>query len=426
MLRTIEIPWGHGTKSFCLPEDRVAWVVTPKASPAVPDEAEEIRRAMRQPIGCAPIPEQIGDPKGKKIAIVVDDNTRVTPVNRILPVVVNELNCYGITDEQITVIIALGSHRYMTEDEIRTRVGEECFRRLRVISHEYDDPEQLVYCGTTIFSTPVYINRAFVESDFGMCIGNIIPHFVAGWSGGAKSIQPGISGKETTACVHLNSSLDWPTRFGNPDNDIRLDMEDIAAKAGLKFIINTVLNLDEQIVHVVGGEPVAAHRQGVAYAREVYQEDLTVRPDVVIVSSYPANRDLWQANKSIAAACMCVKEHGTVIAAAPCYEGAYSEHPDVMALGDTGPEEVFRMCSEGEFSDVVGATGFISAGVMRRMADIILVTEGLDQATAEALGYTYAPSLEAAIELAQNKQKGGVATFGVLTHGADLAPRIIE
>ena len=424
--RTLRFPWGEETKEFRLPEESVAWVVSPKPIAPVADEKAEILRAMREPIGMPTIPEALGDPAGKRIAIVVDDNTRVTPVDRILPVVVDELNRYGVEDSQITVIMALGSHRYMTPEEIEKRVGSECYRRLRIINHEYDNPAELSYCGETKFGSPVYVNRSFVESDFGMCIGNIIPHFVAGWSGGAKCIQPGICGRETTECVHLKSSLDWPEGFANPDNDIRRAMEEFGRKAGLKFIVNTILNLDEKVVHIVAGDPVAAHRKGVEYAREVYQSNVSVRPDIVIVASYPASRDLWQTNKAVAAACMCVKPKGTIVVAAPCYEGAYPEHPEVMSLGNTPPEEVFQMSSAGKFSDVVGSTGYISAGVMRRMANIILVTEGLDRGTAEYLGYHYAPSMEEGIKLAKEMEKGEESIFGVLTHGADLAPKIIE
>lgn len=421
----LRVPWGEAAKEFRLPEESVAWTISPKAISPVPDEKAEILRAMREPIGMPAIPEVLGDPAGKRIAIVVDDNTRVTPVNRILPVVVNELNRYGVEDSQITVIIALGSHRYMTPEEIEKRVGSECYRRLRIINHEYDNPAELSYCGETKFGSPVYVNRSFVESDFGMCIGNIIPHFVAGWSGGAKSIQPGICGKETTAAVHLNSSLDWPERFGNAENDIRLDIEEIAKKAGLRFILNTILNLKEEVVHVVAGEPRAAHRRGVQYAQEVYQQEVTVRPDVVIVGSYPANRDLWQAGKALAAGCMSVRKGGTIILAAPCFEGAYPEHPDVMQLGTMDPEKIFHLSKTGQFSDVVGSTGYISAGVMRQMAKVILVSEGIDRETTEYLGYTYAPSLKEAIAIARGFE-GEAATFGLLTHGADLVPRVIE
>ena len=422
---SLKIPWGETEKAFSLPEESVAWIISPKDIPPADDEKEEILRAVRNPIGMLPLKDALGNPEGKKIAVVVDDNTRVTPIHRILPVVVDELNHYGVKDSQITVIVALGSHRYMEPEEIEKRVGTECYRRLRIINHEYDNPAELTYCGETKFGSPVYVNRSFVESDFGICIGNIIPHFVAGWSGGAKSIQPGICGKDTTAAVHLNSSLDWPERFGNAENDIRLDIEEIAKKAGLDFIINTILNLNEKVVHVVAGEPRAAHRRGVRYAEEVYQQDVDIRPDIVIVGSYPANRDLWQAGKALAAGCMSVKKGGTIILAAPCFEGAYPEHPDVMKLGTMDPEKIFHLSKTGQFSDVVGSTGYISAGVMRQMAKVILVSDGIDRETTEYLGYAFASSIDEAISIAKGFE-GEAAVFGLLTHGADLVPRVIE
>ena len=206
---------------------------------------------------------------------------------------------------------------------------------------------------------------------------------------------------------------------------IRLDIEEIAKKAGLKFIVNTILNLNEEVVHVVAGEPKTAHRRGVQYAQEVYQQEVTVRPDVVIVGSYPANRDLWQAGKALAAGCMSVRKNGTIILAAPCFEGAYPEHPDVMQLGTMDPVEIFNLSKSGKFSDVVGSTGYISAGVMRQMAKVILVSDGIDQKTTEYLGYKYAPSIPEAIHIARELE-GDNAKFGLLTHGADLVPRVME
>ena len=185
-----------------MPEESIVWTISPKAIKPVQDEREEILRAMREPIGMPPIPEVLGDPAGKRIAIVVDDNTRVTPVNRILPVVVDELNRYGVQDSQITVIMALGSHRYMTDAEIEERVGTECYSRLRVMNHEYDNPDQLSYCGKTKFNSPVYVNRTFVESDFGMCIGNIIPIL---WPDGPAA--PKASSQESAAWTRLPLSI---------------------------------------------------------------------------------------------------------------------------------------------------------------------------------------------------------------------------
>ncbi|MEA4846334.1 MAG: nickel-dependent lactate racemase [Clostridiaceae bacterium] len=421
MMKNMTLPWCNGKREFGIPENSLIWLATPRYIPGVANEAEEIRQAIRNPIGIESLAQLLGDPVGKTVAIVVDDNTRVTPINRILPVVVSELNLIGIRDEQITIIMALGSHRFMTEEEICEKIGSNCYNRLRVINHAYDDPDQQAVCGTTAAGTPVIINKIFYESDFGMCIGNIIPQFIAGWSGGAKIIQPGISGMDTTARVHLNGSLTWPQRLGNPENDIRLDMEDIARQAGLKFIINTILNLDNEIVHVVAGDVVKAHRKGVEYAREIYQLTIPQQADIVIAGSYPANKDLWQADKALAAASLMVRPGGTVIWGAPCIEGVSPEHPILLELGDLPPRRVYEMCENGDIEDVVGATAHIMIGVMREMANVILVSDGVSREEAHLMGFHYADSLDEAVCMALEAE-GKNASIGVLTHGADFAP----
>ncbi len=419
----VSIPWLDGTRTIEIDEALIRFIATPNNPAAVSDPDAEILDALRNPVKSPGLKTLIGDPEGKKVAVVIDDNTRVTPVERVLTVLVKELEVLGVSPEQVVVILALGSHRYMTPDEIRKRVGDWCYERVSVINHEYKDPAELVDLGKTSQGTPVIINRVFYESDVRLCIGNIIPQFIAGWSGGAKIIQPGISGADTTARVHLNGSLTWPKRLGNAENDIRHDMEEIAERAGLQFIINTILNLDEDIYRVVAGDVVSAHRKGVEYAKEIYQLIIPEQADIVIAGSYPANKDMWQADKGLAAAVLTVKPGKTVIWAAPCVEGVSPEHPILLELKDTPPRKVFDMCENGEIDDVVGATAHIMIGVMREMANVILVSDGVSRKECESMGISWAPNLETALKDARARE-GEAAGIGVITHGADLAPLV--
>ncbi len=217
------IPYGEKKLEFEIEDSRLLWRVSPKNLPGAEDEEAEVMRALLHPIGSPTLKELIGAPEGKTIAVVVDDNTRVTPAEKLLQPLLKLLEEYGVDSRQVKVIFALGSHRPMTEEEMIRKIGRECYDRVTTINHEYDNDEKLVRLGYTSQNTPVIVNRDFYESDVKICIGNIIPQFIAGWSGGAKIIQPGISGKDTTAQVHLNGSLDWPKRLGNPENNIRLD-----------------------------------------------------------------------------------------------------------------------------------------------------------------------------------------------------------
>lgn len=416
------IPYGDTEKlEFEIEDERLIWEVSPKEVKGVDDEEAEIMQALMNPIGSKPLKELVGDPEGKIIAIVVDDNTRVTPAEKLLVPLLKLLKEYGVKSSQVEVIFALGSHRAMTEAEIIKKIGQKCYDEVITINHEYDNEEKLVTLGKTLQGTQVIINKAFYEADVKICIGNIIPQFIAGWSGGAKIIQPGISGKDTTARVHLNGSLDWPKRLGNPENNIRLDMEEIARIAGVDFIINTILNLQNDIVHVVAGDVVKAHRVGVTYAREIYESRIVRQADIVIAGTYPANKDMWQADKALAAASLMVVPGGSVIWCPPCTEGVSPEHPVLLEMKDKQPEEVLALCNKGKIKDQVGASAHIMIGVMRRMSKVIVVSKGIKREEAESMGFTYADSIEEAISIATQRE-GKSSNIGILTHGADIAP----
>lgn len=420
------IPYGDTeTLEFEIPKEQLIWEAAPKNVPGAENESLEIEQALKSPIGTKSLQEIVGDPRGKTIAVVVDDNTRVTPAEKLLKPLLELLEGFGVTAQQVKVIFALGSHRPMTEQEMRKKIGDECFEKVVTVNHEYDNPKELAELGTTSYGTKVVINRQFKEADVKICIGNIIPQFIAGWSGGAKIIQPGISGKETTAQVHLNGSLDWYKRLGNPENNIRLDMEEIARIAGVDFIINTILNLDNEIVKVVAGDVVKAHRAGVSYAREIYQMEIPRQADIVIAGTYPANKDMWQADKGLAAASLMVVPRKTIIWCPPCAEGVSPEHPVLLELKDREPEEVLEMCREGNIQDKVGASAHIMIGVMRRMAHIIVVSDGVTRKEAESMGFSYADGINEALEMAL-KREGKNAAIGILTHGADMAPIVRE
>ncbi|NCB94056.1 MAG: nickel-dependent lactate racemase [Clostridia bacterium] len=429
MLRTI--PWCEEKLGFEIPDGSFLWEATPRDLPGAEDEVAEILEALSHPIDSPTLEELVAEKAPQKaigekmVAVVVDDNTRVTPGEKLLVPMIRRLCAEGICLENITVIFALGSHRAMTEAEMRKKIGDWAYENVKTVNHGYDDPAMLKDLGHTSQGTKVVINRVFCEADIRLCIGNIIPQFIAGWSGGAKMIQPGISGKDTTAQVHLNGSLDWPKRLGNPENNIRHDMEEIARIAGLDFIVNTVLNLKNEIVKVVAGNLVTAHRKGVEYARKVYEIEIPKRADIVIAGTYPANKDMWQADKGLAAAVLMVKPQKTVIWCPPCTEGVSPEHPVLLEMRDKAPKEVYDMCMRDEIQDKVGASAHIMIGVMRSMAHVIVYSPGVTRAEAESMGFEYADSIEDAIASAFAKE-GKAAKVGVLTHGADMAPVVAE
>ncbi|TLN22417.1 DUF2088 domain-containing protein, partial [bacterium] len=199
--QTIEIPWGDRTLPVTLPESwEISGIMEPQARAAVADANLEAERALAEPIGAMRLSAMVKP--GARIALVIDDGSRPTPVARLLPAVLAELQRGGAKLEQILVVPALGVHRMMTDDEVAQRVGGEWAAQLRWEHHDCDDPLRLADLGVTSRGTPVLINRSVAEADLIVSIGCIEPHIIASFGGGYKNLIPGVAGRATIAHNH--------------------------------------------------------------------------------------------------------------------------------------------------------------------------------------------------------------------------------
>jgi len=420
MYEEITVPYGHETRTLRIPAANLAWVVGPKDVPPVADLPEAIRAAIRSPIGAPTLPELVRQ-HGTRTVILVDDGTRSTPQHLILPILLDELNAAGVPDRDITILIALGTHRPMTEAECLARYGEEVMARVPV-ENLSQDPHDFVDLGVTPLGVPIFLSRRYVESDLSIAVGNIIPHMYAGWAGGAKMIQPGVSSPLTTDKTHLMAGPRVYEILGQVDNPIRREMEQIAIQSGLKFIVNVVLNRKGEVVAVVAGDVIAAHRVGVDIARPIYTVEIDERPDIVVASSHPADRDLWQGFKPINNCGMMVRDGGTLILLIPAPEGIAPDHPQFVALGQRPGEEVPRLVEQGKISDGVAAGTYLALDRTRRRVNIVLVTEGITEDEAAQIGLMATPDFDAALEAALARH-GRQARIGVVTHGGDIMGR---
>jgi nickel-dependent lactate racemase len=207
--------------------------------------------------------------------------------------------------------------------------------------------------------------------------------------------------------------------LGAVDNPVRREMEAIAIKSGLKFIVNVVLNRDAQVVAVVAGDVVQAHRAGVEIARPIYTVNVNERADIVVASSHPADRDLWQGFKPINGCGMLVRDGGTLILLIPAPEGIAPDHPQLVALGTTPGAQVIAMVERGEIADGVAAATYLAYDQTRRRAHIVLVSNGITDDAARKIGARATNDLQAALTNAL-AQHGTHARVGVVTHGADI------
>jgi len=416
-MREISIPYGHGTKTVRIPERNLAWVEGPKYVPPVNDLAKAVREAISSPIGTPSLKELVAQ-HGTKTMILVDDGTRNTPQKLILPILLNELNAAGVKDSDITALIALGTHRAMSRYECADRYGREVVERVTVMNLP-QDPESFVDLGTTPLGVPIHVSRLYLESELSIAVGNIIPHMYAGWAGGAKMVQPGVSDHVTTAQTHLMAGTRVYEILGQVDNPVRKEMEQIALTTGLECIANVVLNSEEEIIAVVAGHPVEAHRAGVKIARPVYTIELDERPDIVVAGAQPADRDLWQGFKPINACGMLARDGGTLILVTAAAEGIAPDHPQLVELGTTSQGEVVELLKKGKISDGVAAATYLALVQTRRRVNIIVVTEGFTNEQAADIGLTATSSFKEALAKALERH-GHQARIGVVTKGADI------
>ena len=416
---TITLPYGDAEISFPLPQRNLLGIFSPNASIPVEDPTAEIRRALRAPIGSRPLAE---DARGaKRVVIAADDLTRQTPNTLILPIILDELNRAGVRDAQITVLIALGTHRPMIPVEIEHHFGAQVVRRVTVRNNPWQDPNQLADLGSTPNGTPIQVSRMALEADYLIGLGGIVPHHIPGYSAGAKIIQPGISGPATTGATHFLSTRTRRSYLGLVENPVRAEMEAVAARAGLRFILNVVQNAQGRLVGAFAGNFVQAHRAGAALAEQVYGVGLPDQAEIVIAGSHPCDIEFWQAHKSLYPADIAVRDGGTIIVVTPCPEGVSVMHPEVLDYAGLPAEEIEVRIQDGIIPDVAAGALALAWAKMRQRARIFLVSGGIAAESARALGFTSFATVDAALEAALADHGPG-AQVSVLTHTPDMLP----
>ncbi len=276
----------------------------------------ELQSCLSNPIGQKKIEDIVKDKK--KITIVIDDLTRPTPLGRILPLLAQKLKAGGAITENIDVIIAGGTHPRMSREDIERKVEGHTGLFGNIITH---DPENnLKYLGKTERATPIYVNKNIIDSDVIIGIGCIYPHPAAGFSGGSKIIVPGVCGSETTRYIH---DYIKGGKRGNisSDSEIRREMDVIASRAGLDFVINAVLNQDRDIAGLFTGDKKLAYEEGAKYAKGLYTFNKVDDADVVIVDAYPFDMDFQFAHDRGLWLFNGLKKNVSKVIISSCYKG---------------------------------------------------------------------------------------------------------
>lgn len=393
MLKSIQIPYGKKEISFSLPNNwNLIGILSPKATNKKLDPYNSVLEAVRNPIGTESL-YNIAQRK-RNAVIISDDKARPTPSYLIIPLLLDELNRAGIPDEKITVIIGRGLHESLNEKELEEKLGRGVLERVSVIDHDPD--KDLIHIGKTPQNVEVFINKNVVEAELKIGIGSITPHELAGFTGGAGIVVPGVAGRKT---INQNHSLvkRFKAEFGKiEENLIRKDMEDAARLLGLDFLVNVTLDINEKIVDVFAGDVVEASHKGFESSKTIYGVSVDKRADVVIASSHPKDATFGKAMKAIFASSLAVKPNGVIIHVAPCWDGlSHSEIFEKMLLDNPEPNILFKMLDQGQLPGESCVLYLFS--LVKNKLRIIVVTDGIKKEIIEKIGLEYAESIETAI-----------------------------
>jgi len=380
-MKTILLPYGREKIPITIPQKNLLKICWLKETPGVKDNVKAIKEAIKNPIGSPTIPIITQD---KNNAVVIcTDITRPTPDQLLIPPILDELNKGGISDKNIKVIIARGQHRKMSEEEVKKKVGEEVFKRVKISQHDPDN--NLFYLGKSERGNELWVNKDVAQADVKISTGNIVPHRYAGYGGGAKSILPGISSRETIGHNHLYVETGEAALGKTKGNPVREEMEE-----------NTVMNVKNEIVKVVAGDPAMAHQAGVKACNDIYGVKIPEKADIILASSYPMDISFHQASKTLEAIGHIIKEKSTIIMLSPCYEGIGGKD-FVDFLKEKTPEAIIRNIKAHPEKNVV--SGIISYLITKckEKAKIYLISEGIQDKDIIEMGMLPAQSAQSVL-----------------------------
>lgn len=416
----INVPYGKGSMSAQVPDHVRTLIVDPETPKLGGSDDDRVEAALDAPIG-TPRLEEMVKPE-QRVLIVVNDHTRPGPNKEIVRGVLGRLHKAGVPDKNIRFICATGSHRAPTDAEMRSIVGRDTADAYEIIAHDCRDKSRLFRLGD-VDGLDVWLNTAVRDADFIITTGLIAPHHTAGFSGGRKSILPGITGLET---LHVHHSL--PMRpydpsmgviEGNTFHDVALKA---AKMAGVDFIINAVQDMKKQNVCFVAGDLELAHAEGCRICRDLNKVEIPALADVVVCSpgGFPRDSDLYQAQKGLAAAEMIVRPGGTMILCANgelgVGEGLFVEW---MKEGKSPQEIIDRYRAEG--FNVGNNKAFLYARALLR-GRVMIVSDKLDPEELREMFLDWAPDLQTALDRVLPEYKDPLVM--VLPRAVNMIPHV--
>jgi lactate racemase len=416
----VHLDYGKGSLAVNFP-DNYATVIEPLYVPPLADSPAALRQAVQSPIGCASLRDLVRP--GQKIAISVCDITRAQPRQLMIEALLAELP--QVRASEVTILIATGTHRRNTDEEIEGMLGRQIARSCQILCHNARDESSIREVGKTTTGAPIFLNRAWLDADFRITTGFVEPHFFAGFSGGPKMVAPGLAGLETVMHLHDAARIGhpnatWGVTEGNPVHD---DVREIARKTGVDFAFDVTLNADQQITAAFAGELFQEHARACEHAREHAMREVDHLFDVVVTtnSGYPLDQNLYQTVKGMSAAARVVKPGGTIICAAECRDGipSHGAYGDILA-SRSSPRELLDMIMTPGYSRPDQWQVQIQAQIQMK-ANVLLKAGHLSAEQIRRAHFGPVDDVEAATNHAL-KDAGPNASICVLPHGPQTIP----
>ena len=418
MGKRLRFRYGQTTLQVDLPGAHLLALPPMRSGRAVPNVSSAVAAALADPLNTPPLRELA---RGRRDAVLlVPDRTRSIPLPQMLPPLLADLEAGGLGLEGVTIIVATGTHRPMTEGELCNHLGFDICSRFRVLNHDWLDRASLTDLGWTSNGTPVVVNSVYYQADLKVALGSVKPHMVVGWGGGAKIVQPGVGGGATTGATHWASASYMGREItGRVENPIRHAIEAATDLSGLDFLLNGASNLQGEMIGFCAGDFRGAFRRCVemALAANDYLFALDPPPqraDILLCGT--AGVDMWNGGTTgMVMAEYLLKPGGTIVQFAPCSEGVSQRHPEVARFGYRPYRETQRLLETGQISDLVAAAHMVHSG---RVLDelgcrCILFSGSLAQEEVEGLNLQWAPSPQAAVDLALEWEGAEATVYAV-------------
>lgn len=401
-MKTIQIPYYKGHMELHVPEENLKAVITAEGDRYDPgkEEAELVREALEHPIGTPPLRELA---RGKeRVTLVTSDHTRAVPSRLTLPILLEEIR-RGNPDAQITILIGTGLHRATTEEEMRSMFGDEIVDHEKIVVNHAFEPEEFTAMGILPSGAEFHVNRLAADCDLLVTEGFIEPHFFAGFSGGRKSILPGICNAVTVNENHSYKAVSspWSVTGVLESNPIHLDMVTAARRVNVQFILNVAQNSGKRIIAAFAGDLEKAHEKGVEFVRKLFWCP-PVTGDIVITSNggYPLDQNLYQTPKAVSTAEACAGEDGVIIMSASCVDGMGGNlFEKLICMGSA--EEIDEYLSKIPPKETISEQWCVQVYVRAlKKHKVILVTTCLDRETVEKANMIHASTMDEALEKA--------------------------